>query len=132
MGELKRRLEIASQAAKLTTKSAVLPGLPFQVLNRIAIEELEAWFFGDVSALRSAYSRIPESLGRRAAFRNPDAIEGGAWEKLKKVLQQAGYYPSGISKVEVSQKVSQYMEPDLNLSNSFRVFRDGLRALVNT
>lgn len=51
------------------------------ILNRIAIEELEAWFFGDVDALTSAYPRVPRSLGERAGFRDADGIDG-AWEKL--------------------------------------------------
>lgn len=51
--------------------------MPFQVLNRLAIEELEAWFFGDVAALHSAYPRVPSTLGRRSRYRDPDAIRGG-------------------------------------------------------
>ena len=55
---LKARLENAAASAGLSTKTA--PGLhgSFSVLNRLAVEEFEAWFFGDVDALRNAYPRL--------------------------------------------------------------------------
>ena len=127
---LKGQLERAALQAGLTTRSQELPGLPCQVLNRIAIEELEAWFFGDIQALREVYPRLPESLGRKAGLRNPDAIPGGTWETLERVLQRAGYYPGGLSKIEVARQVAARMEPARNSSRSFQVFRDGLQALV--
>jgi hypothetical protein len=98
-------------------------------LHRIAIEELEAWFFGDFDALRRAYPRIPSSVHGRAGFRDPDAIAGGTWETLERVLQNAGYYSTGLPKVEVAGRVAELMDPDANRSKSFMVFRDGLRGL---
>jgi hypothetical protein len=74
-------------------------GLADRVLSRIAVEELEAWFFGDVEALRAVYPRIPKTLARRRRFRNPDAVAGGTWEVLDQVLQRSGY-PAGLSKIE--------------------------------
>ena len=85
--ELKAQLEQAAQMADLATKSATLPGMSFQVLNRLAIEELEAWFFGDPEALHTAYPRVPSTLTKRALYRDPDAIRGGTWEALERVLQ---------------------------------------------
>jgi hypothetical protein len=41
---LKKRLEDLALGAGLTTS---VSGGSFQVLNRIAVEELEAWFFGE-------------------------------------------------------------------------------------
>jgi hypothetical protein len=96
-------------------------------LCRIVIEELEAWFFGDIAALRAAYPKVPATIGSRAAFRDPDAISGGTWEALERVLRDAGYYPSGMPKVEVARRVAACMQPDINSSRSFQVFRDGLR-----
>jgi hypothetical protein len=127
---LKARLEQAAHYAGLITRSQVLPGMPCQVLNRIAIEELEAWFFGDVLALRQAYPRLPEGLARKAGSRNPDAISGGTWEALQRTLQKAGYFPGGLAKIEVARQVAAYMDPDRNTSRSFQVFRDSLRAMV--
>ena len=92
---LKQQLEDAAAAAGLATKTVAAPGGPFFVLNRIAIEELEAWFFGDGEALTSAYPGVPGTLAARAPFRDPDAVVGGTWERLEKVLQRAGYHRAG-------------------------------------
>ena len=51
---------------------------PFHVLTRIAVEELEAWLFGDVPALVAAYAGVPPSLGSQKPFRNVDAIRDSA------------------------------------------------------
>lgn len=104
--------------------SAALPAL-----CRIAIEELEAWFLGDVAALRGAYPAVPASLASKRGFRDPDAIAGGTWEALERVLQKAGYYSAGMPKVEVATRVAAVMDPDANRSGSFCAFRDGLRGL---
>jgi len=101
----------------------------FQVLTRIAVEELEAWLLGDVSALASTYVGVPASLGSQKSFRNVDAIRGGTWEALERVLQQAGHFLGGLPKVQVAREVAATMDPDRNTSKSFQVFRDGLRAL---
>ncbi len=96
------------------------------MLNRIAIEELEAWFFGDVKAIAEAYPGVSLSLGNKAKYRNPDAITGGTWEALQRVLQTEGYYLAGMPKIEVARKISEHMEPKRNQSRSFQVFRDAL------
>lgn len=129
---LKTQLEQAAQLVGLITRSQVLPGMPFQVLNRIVIEELEAWFFGDLPALRQVFPRLPENLAQKADFRNPDAIRGGTWEALERVLQKAGYFPGGLLKIEVARQVSAQMEPARNTSHSFQVFLAGLQAILGT
>ncbi len=96
-------------------------------LCRIAVEELEAWFFGDVEALRSAYPEVPRNLANRAPFRDPDAIAGGTAEALARVLRQAGYYRAGMPKVEVARRVAAHMDPGRNRSRSFQVFVSGLQ-----
>ncbi len=127
--ELKARLESVVQKAGLTTKSK---SENFQVLNRIVVEELEAWFFGDVEALVTAYPKIPATLASKAKYTNPDAITGGTWEALERVLQGAGYYPGRMPKIEVARKVSACMEPNRNRSKSFRVFLDGINAIIES
>ena len=57
---LKTRLEDAALQAGLATKSSVRGQGRFAVINRLAIEELEAWFFGDPEALVQAYPRVPD------------------------------------------------------------------------
>lgn len=125
---LKATLEAAAVAAGLSTKSNPKRG-SFVVLNRIAVEELEAWFLGDIPALVAAYPGVPPTLGARAGYRNPDAIAGGTWEALERVLRQAGYFGGGLPKIEVARKMAKHMEPARNTSASFGQFVQGLAAL---
>ncbi len=127
--QLKERLELAAKQAGLITKSQ---GQKFQILNRIVIEELEAWFFGDVEALVTAYPKVPANLANKEKYRDPDAITSGTWEALERVLQRAGYYAGGMPKIEVARKVSAFMEPDRNRSKSFKVFKEGLKAVIES
>ena len=128
--KLKGRLEKIARDAGLTTQSRRRRDRAYQVLNRIVVEELEAWFFGDVPALVKAYPHVPLTLGERARFRDPDAIKGGTWEALERVLQEAGYYPRGLPKIETARSISAHMDPDRNTSRSFHLLRDSLRTLV--
>ncbi len=129
--ELKARLEKAADDAGLVTKTRASGGAGFQVLNRISIEELEAWFFGDVEALHGAYPKIPLSLATRSKYHNPDAIQGGTWEELEKELQRKGYFHGGLAKIEAAKAISAHMDPARNRSKSFQVFRDGLIEMAN-
>jgi hypothetical protein len=99
------------------------------VLHRIAVEELEAWFFGDVPAIRAEYQRIPASLSQKSGFRNPDAIKGGTWEQLDKILKDYGYQ-TGLQKSDFAQRVAPHMNINQNQSRSFQVFRDGLKNII--
>ena len=128
--KLKERLEKIAKNEGLITRSVAGPSGSFQVINRLAIEELEAWFFGDVTALRTAYPKVPKGLDRRNHYRNPDAIQGGTWQALERVLKSAGYYRGGLPKKEAARRISKYMDPTRNTSKSFQVFRDALQELV--
>ncbi|MDB6155881.1 MAG: hypothetical protein JWL90_4334 [Chthoniobacteraceae bacterium] len=114
----KDRMEQAAAAAGLMTKSAAAGGR-FVVLNRIVVEELEAWFIGDPAALADAFPGVSRQLGSKVAYRKPEAIAGGTWEALERVLQRAGYYAGGISKIEVARCMANQMDPDRNTSPSF-------------
>jgi len=81
--KLKSALEMAAGTAGLETKTSAAGG-PFFVLNRLAVEELEAWFFGDSQALRAAYPRIPQHIDQKAFCRHPDSITGGTWNVSRK------------------------------------------------
>jgi hypothetical protein len=62
---IKERMENAAIEAGLITKTMIdnaATSSRFQVMNRIAVEELEAWFFGDVNALNQAYPKVPLTL----------------------------------------------------------------------
>jgi uncharacterized protein DUF4276 len=127
----KRNLEAVAREAGLLTRTAAGNGRRFQVLNRLAIEEIEAWFFGDVEALCTAYPGVPRSLGSRSRFRDPDAIRGGTWEALEKELQRAGYHRGGLAKIEAARAISMHMEPARNRSRSFQALRQGLLSVIS-
>jgi len=129
---LKTRLEDARRTAGLHSKTQPGPDGRFQVVNRIVVEELEAWFLGDVSALVTAFPGLPESLSHRQAFRDPDAVRGGTWEALHRLLKKSGYYAgsSKLPKIDVARRVAKHMDPARNRSASFRAFATGLTALM--
>lgn len=126
--ELKGRLLDAIKGAGLKPASVSRPD--GHVLPRIAVEELEAWFLGDVPALTAAFPGVPPSLASRERFRDPDAVTGGTWEALARVLKRAGHFVGGYPKIEAARRVAAEMDPDRNRSKSFRVFRDGLRSIA--
>lgn len=128
---LKQTLEAAVQAAGLVSKSSAADP-SFDVVNRIVIEELESWHFGDVSALAAEYPGVPENLGTKAKFRDPDAIAGGAHEALLRVLQAAGYHRSvpTLPKVDTARRLARHNDFINNRSMSFQQFRHGLHALT--
>ena len=128
--ELKAYLEKAAHEAGFVTKSGAAPNEDFQVVNRLAIEELEAWFFGDIEALHAAYPRISINLDTKAKYRNPDTIAGGTDKVLERLLIQINYYKGRLPKVTVAQNIAPHMEPSRNRSKSFQVFLEGLRACV--
>ncbi len=128
--ELKAKLEEIAETAGFLTKSRQAGESYFQVLNRLAIEELEAWFFGDVEALHNVYSRVYLNLEKKAKYRDPDAIRGGTWEALERELKKTGYFRGGFSKISVARDVSGHMVPERNRSKSFQVFHKGLLSLL--
>lgn len=129
--KLKARLELAAKDASLLSKTVASRKDRVRVINRIAIEELEAWFFGDVQALTTAYPKISPNLTKKAAFRDADAIKGGTWEALEKVLQKEGYFMTGLRKKELARMIAANMRPERNSSHSFCAFRDAIIQLVS-
>ena len=111
---------------KAKLENAARRGSQFQILNRLAIEELEAWFFGDIEALNAAYPRISLSLGNKARYRDPDAKLGGTWEALERELKRVGYFLAGLNKISAAREMSRFMIPEPNRSKSFQVFHQGL------
>jgi hypothetical protein len=124
--KLKKNLETAAGRAGLCTRSHPGSGSRVQVINRIAVEELEAWFFGDVEALCAAFPGVPPTLGQKARYRDPDAIKGGTSEALERELQRVGYFKGGLGKIEAARTIASHMMPERNRSRSFCNFRDAL------
>jgi len=102
-------------------------GGSWTLVNRIAIEELESWYFGDWQAVLEAYPRVPKTIPAKAKYRNPDAIAGGTWESLERILQQAGYFTAGLRKIEAAMAVADGMVPERNKSHSFQVLLSAFR-----
>ncbi|MDI9335799.1 MAG: DUF4276 family protein [Gammaproteobacteria bacterium] len=110
---------------------------PKQTLFRLAIEEMEAWYLGDMEALRTAYPNLKK---KALARYKPDAI-CGTWELLANAL-----YPGGIKefnqhkkvnkvnagdlKHEWAQKIGPLLDPERNISPSFCKLREGLKKLT--
>jgi hypothetical protein len=120
---LKARLDQYAVNAGLICKSNP-ENSHFQILNRIAVEEIESWFFGDPDAVRQAYPRLPR-FENKAQYRNPDNISN-TWETLEKLLQQKGYFRTGLRKGEAAHEISLRMQPLNNRSYSFQVFWSGI------
>ena len=118
---LKSRMEQVAAAAGLRTPSS--GGGHWQVANRIAIEELESWYFGDWEAVRECYPKVKSTVPDKAQFRDPDRI-GGTCEAFERVLQAAGYFKGGLRKVEAAREISAHFVPERNRSRSFQVFRN--------
>lgn len=99
-----------------------------------AVEEGEAWFLGDISAIKSAYPRAKDSVLNSYSSDSicgtwevlADAIHLGGSTKLKK----EGWVETGRAKSEWAVNISPHMDVNNNISPSFCYFRDSLKALV--
>lgn len=127
---LKRRMERFAADAGLATRTRA-GAAGWRVVNRVAIEELESWYFGDWEAVRTTFPRLSPSIPQQAGFRNPDAIAGGTWEAFERVLKHAGHCKGGLRKTEVARALGQVMDLARNQSRSFAAFRDAVIEAVS-
>jgi len=116
---LKEKLEKIAHRTGLRTRTQA-GSAQWQLVNRIAIEELEAWYFGDWQAVRGAYpnAHLPPKL--KAC--NPDAIQGGTWETFERVMKKSGYFKNGLRKIEAAAAIGRHLDPNRSSSPSFRCF----------
>ena len=99
----------------------------------IAIEEGEAWFLGDVRAVRSAYPGADDSV--LDAYVNDSIC--GTWETLAeavypggaRALSKKGWQTVGAEKARWAQDISPQMDTEKNASPRFCFFRDRIRSL---
>lgn len=122
---LKRDMENIAQGAGLISRSRSSGG-PWQLVNRIAVEELEAWYFGDWDAVCEGYPRVPAGIPHRQGLRDPDSVAGGTWEAFERVLKQSGYFRTGLAKIEAARTVGMHLVPERSRSDSFRTFHSAL------
>ncbi len=123
--ELKRKLDRIATRAGLRTRSGARDAR-WQVVNRIAIEELESWYFGDWLAVRAAYPESAAGIPRRQGFRDPDAISGGTSEAFERVMQDKGYFRSGLRKIEAARAIGAHVSLERSTSASFRTFASAI------
>lgn len=100
----------------------------------IAIEECEAWFLGDIPAVKSAYPDAKDNVLN--AYTNDSIC--GTWECLADALYKGGsttlsakgYQAVGAVKTQWAEKISPCMDVANNASPSFVYFREKLRELA--
>lgn len=98
-----------------------------QALVRIACQELESWYLGELAAVEKVFTnRNLAKLQNKANFREPDGI-GNAKQELRKLTEQA-YQP-----VSGSREIGKYasLDPSINRSTSFKVFFAGIAKLLS-
>lgn len=128
---LKRKLEEICDRVGLRTRRGV-GHCDWQVATRIAIEELEAWYFGDWHAVHAAYPRVSPNVPKQARYRKPDAIQGGTWEAFERILQKSGYFSGGLAKMQAAAAIGERIDPARNRSPSFKAFRDAIAEAAAT
>lgn len=122
----KAELERIVADAGLLTKATATAGQPFYIITRLAVQELEAWFFGDREAIQAAYPRVrPQHFS--GLPHDPDTI-ADTWENLLRVLQKGGYYPhlSKLPKIETAETIAPHLDIVANKSPSFQYFCQSL------
>lgn len=126
---LKRKLDDEARSAGLKSRSEKSADGAFHVLNRIASRELESWYFGDWSAVRKGFPKIPAQIPR--AYRgNPDVVAGKTSDAFERALRLGG--TSITAKPEWGRRIAPHMDVDGgNRSPSFRAFVAGLRDMVS-
>lgn len=104
-------------------------------LFRLAIEEMEAWYFGDRDAILEAYPKakraVLEAYVQDAVCGTwemlADAIYPGGVDAIKKV----GWPLPGQLKYEWATEIGVCMNVEENRSPSFGKLRDGLRRIAS-
>lgn len=102
----------------------------------IAIEEGEAWFLGDLLAVKKAYPKAKDQILN--SYLNDSICD--TWEKLadavfpggEKALSKQGWQTVGSEKSKWAEAISFHMDVENNNSPSFCYFRDKLRELAPT
>ncbi|MEI6209190.1 MAG: hypothetical protein WCP20_20625 [Desulfuromonadales bacterium] len=101
---------------------------------RLAIEEVEAWYFGDKQAVITAYPKAKTAILDEYV---QDSI-CSTWELLADALypggsaaiKKEGWPLPGQVKHEWAENIGPLLDLDRNASPSFHKLKDGLRRLV--
>lgn len=88
-------------------------------LVRIACQELEAWYFGDLDALATALGEPSlRALSAKAGYRNPDAIS--------KPARELGRLCPAFQKIDGARRMADRLSYTNNRSASFRALVEGI------
>jgi hypothetical protein len=101
----------------------------------LAIEEGEAWFLGDITAIKKAYPQAKDSVLK--AYVNDSICS--SWEQLadalykggSAALRKKGGQAVGAEKAHWAERSSPHMDVAANASPSFAYFRKTLMALAS-
>ncbi|MCG6553444.1 MAG: DUF4276 family protein [Candidatus Magnetominusculus sp. LBB02] len=97
----------------------------------IAVEEMEAWLLGDLTAIKKAYPKAKDSELHK--YINDTIC--GTWERLADAVFPGGaaqltdWRLAGAEKSKWAKAITPHMDVDNNKSTSFCYFRDKLRSL---
>lgn len=93
------------------------------VVVRIACQELESWYFGDIGALEKAYGKNKlKNLSKQKKYRIPDNIPSPK-EELYKLIPEH-------QQIEGAKRIAPYMDIENNTSVSFQFFVSGVQRLA--
>lgn len=123
--ELKRQLDKIARGAGLVPRSDT-PGA-FHVLNRIAVRELESWYFGDWCAVRKAFPKVAKDVPRKYRS-NPDQAQGKCSDAFEKILAAGGVRV--VSKPDWGRRIGPHLSLNENRSPSFLAFIQGVESIV--
>lgn len=88
-------------------------------LVRLACQELEAWYFGESSALADAFDKVRlNGIERKARYRDPDAIQKPSRE-LSRLIPE-------FQKVSGARRMARHLSRNGNSSRSFQIFMDAV------
>lgn len=85
---------------------------------RLAYQELEAWYLGDVVLLGVAYGKDLSREAGKGTYRDPDSI-GAPSALVKKLIPE-------FQKTDGARRLGALLEVDQNRSVSFREVRDAI------
>ena len=127
------RRDVSAFRRELTRLLAHCPHAPKTIFS-LATEEVEAWYFGDRTALLQAYPRADKNVLNTY---NQDSI-CGTWELLadavvkggSALLKKQGFFKAGEFKHECANRIGPLMDVSRNLSPSFISTLGGVAELL--
>lgn len=92
------------------------------VLVRIACQELESWYLGDLIALAEAYDVVLPVNHHQEKYRQPDRL-GNPSEEVKKLIP-------AFQKCDGARRMGRHLHESTNKSESFNTLLQGLSRLM--